>query len=257
MTAVRRIRFAVKVLARRGRQVVRLAHAGGSMIKGGTLMSVLKATGWFQDFTDEQLREIASFGRIKRIADKKLLFVQGEPLTDYFFVVDGLVHAYHQNKEGKRWIASLFASGDLFPHVGLADDESHYPANGGTITPCLLLVISRTNMQKLMLRYPVLERRLTEFLAKKSRELMNRYADSVLEPALNQLLSLLKRLASTSGTPASSGWTLIRHAMTEQDMAGYLGVTPETVSRLLNRLYREKRAKSAGRGKIYIDLERC
>ncbi|MDF2909478.1 MAG: Crp/Fnr family transcriptional regulator [Sporolactobacillus laevolacticus] len=220
-------------------------------------MSVLKAIGWFQDFTDEQLKEIESAGQIKKYAAKELLFVQGEPLTEYFYVVDGLVHAYHQNKDGKRWIASLFASGDLFQHTGLADDETRYPANGGTITACSLFMIGRANMHELMQRYPVLERRLTEFLAKKSQELMNRYADSVLEPALDQLVSLLKRLAKPSGIPAAGGWVLIPNVMTEQDMAGYLGVTPETISRLLNRLYREKRAKSAGRGKIYIDLDQC
>ncbi|MET1249409.1 Crp/Fnr family transcriptional regulator [Sporolactobacillus sp. STCC-11] len=220
-------------------------------------MSELKAAGWFQEFTDDALKQVVSMGVMKQYRAKEAVFVQGEPLTHYFFVVDGLIHAYHQNREGKKWIASLFSCGDLFPHTGLVDDENRYPANGETITPCLLFVIKREKMHELMRSYPSLERRLTQFFAKKSQELMNRYADSVLEPALVQLVSLLKRLVQQSGTKATDGWVLISTMMTEQDMAGYIGVTPETVSRLLNRLYREKRAKSAGRGKIYIDLDKC
>jgi cAMP-binding proteins - catabolite gene activator and regulatory subunit of cAMP-dependent protein kinases len=220
-------------------------------------MSELKAIGWFQNFTDDELKQVAAMGSLNQYRAKEAVFVQGETLTHYFFVVDGLVHAYHQNKDGKKWIASLFSCGDLFPHTGLVDEETQYPANSETITPCLLFAIKWEKMHELIRCYPSLERRLTQFFAKKSQELMNRYSDSVLEPALVQLVSLLKRCAQQSGVQAADGWVLISTMMTEQDMAGYMGVTPETVSRLLNRLYREKRAKSAGRGKIYIDLDKC
>ncbi len=50
MTAVRRIRFAVKVLARRGSQVARLAHAGGSMIKGGDIDVCFKSNRLVSEF---------------------------------------------------------------------------------------------------------------------------------------------------------------------------------------------------------------
>lgn len=220
-------------------------------------MSELKAIGWFQNFTDDELKQVAAMGTMKQYGTKEAVFVQGETLTHYFFVVEGLVHAYHQNKDGKKWIASLFSCGDLFPHAGLVDEETQYPANSEAITACTLLVIKREKMHELMRSYPSLERRLTQFFARKSQELMNRYADSILEPALVQLVSLLKRIALQSGAQVTDGWVLISTMMTEQDMAGYIGVTPETISRLLNRLYREKRAKSAGRGKIYIDLAKC
>ncbi|MCQ2010201.1 MULTISPECIES: Crp/Fnr family transcriptional regulator [Sporolactobacillus] len=220
-------------------------------------MSELKAIGWFQNLKDDELKQVEAMGIMKQYRAKEAVFVQGEILTHYFFVVDGLIHAYHQNRDGKKWIASLFSCGDLFPHTGLVDEENRYPANGETITPCTLFMIRREKMHELMNCFPSIERQLTQFFAKKSQELMNRYSDSVLEPALVQLVSLLKRLAQQSGVRATDGWVLISAMMTEQDMAGYIGVTPETVSRLLNRLYREKRAKSAGRGKIYIDLDKC
>ncbi|MCO7125407.1 Crp/Fnr family transcriptional regulator [Sporolactobacillus shoreicorticis] len=220
-------------------------------------MTELKATGWFQGLSQEAMNQIKSSGTFRTFQEKEIIFLQDDVLTHYFFVVNGLVRAFHQNKLGKKWIVSLFSQGDLFPHVGLADHAAVYPASAEALAPTTLFSIKQTVMQQLLHRYPVIQQQFTAFLAMKSQELINRYSDSVLEPALVQLVSLLKRLAQQSGMRVSNGWVLIPNLMTEQDMAAYIGVAPETVSRLLNRLYRERRAKSAGRGRIYIDLDKC
>ncbi|MCO7175756.1 Crp/Fnr family transcriptional regulator [Sporolactobacillus kofuensis] len=218
-------------------------------------MPELEAIGWFQGLSQEALDQIRRNGTFETFHEKEIIFLQDDVLTHYFFVVSGLVHVFHQNKLGKKWIVSLFSQGDLFPHTGLADQAAVYPASAEALAASTLFAIKQERMHELMHHYPLIQQQLTRFLAMKSQELINRYSNSVLEPALVQLVSLLKHLAQKSGVPASDGWVLIPDLMAEQDMAGYIGVTPETISRLLNRLYRERRAKSAGRGKIYIKIE--
>lgn len=230
---------------------------GTIFTKGEVRLTELKAIGWFQGLSQESLNQIESDGSFRTFHEKEIIFLQDDVLTHYFFVVSGLVHVFHQNKLGKKWIVSLFSQGDLFPHAGLADQAAVYPASAEAWTPTTLFTMEQTVMHRLLHRYPLIRQQLTTFLAKKSQELINRYSDSVLEPALVQLVSLLKRLAQQSGVHISDSWVLIPNLMAEQDIAGYIGVTPETVSRLLNRLYRERRAKFAGRGKIYIDLDKC
>nr|WP_283163344.1 Crp/Fnr family transcriptional regulator [Sporolactobacillus mangiferae] len=215
----------------------------------------MEAIGWFEGLSQAALDRITSSGSFRTFHEKEIIFLQGDALTHYFFVVSGLVQAFHQNKAGKKWIVSLFSQGDLFPHAGLADSATVYPASADALASGMLFAIKKEAMYTLMDRYPVIHQHLTRFLAMKSQELINRYSDSVLEPARVQLISLLKRLAQQSGVHVSDGWVLIPSLMAEQDMAGYIGVAPETISRLMSRLYRERLAKSAGRGKIYIRIE--
>lgn len=219
-------------------------------------MSMLQATGWLGNLTNEELNQVEKRGILKRYCAKKIIFEKDEVLNRYYYVVDGLIQAYHQNRDGRKWIVGQFSQGDLFPHTGLVGDETIYPASSKTLASSILFVIDRQAARELIHRIPSLGQWITQFLANKNQELISRFSDLVLEPALSQLVSLLKRLARQSGIQVSDGWVLIPNLMAEQDLAAYIGVAPETVSRLFRRLYRRNCAKSAGRGKIYVNFDK-
>lgn len=193
---------------------------------------------------------------MKNYQAKTLVFLKDKSLTHYFFVVKGLVAVYRQNSDGKRWIASLIGEGTFFPHMGFDQPTAVYPANAETLTECMLLVVSREDMARLMRDYPTLQEHLTQFLSEKNQELMTRCSDSLLESAAHRLAQLLRQLALQSETPAEDGWYLISDALTEENMADYIGVTQETVSRIMSRFYQDNKVKRAGRKKVYVNPEK-
>ncbi|GGL43455.1 Crp/Fnr family transcriptional regulator [Sporolactobacillus putidus] len=218
-------------------------------------MSVLRAEGWLKDQHESVLRQIESRGRLRSYQAKTLVFLKGKSLTHYFFVVKGLVAVYRQNSEGKRWIASLIGEGTFFPHIGFDRPSAVYPANAETLTECTFLIVHRKDMVCLMREYPSLQEHLTQFLSEKNQELMTRCSDSLLESAAHRLAQLLKQLALQSEAQAEDGWYLISDTLTEENMADYIGVTQETVSRIMSRFYQGNKVKRVGRKKIYVNPE--
>lgn len=114
----------------------------------------LPATGWLKELSEEALFQIETKGSFRFYQPQETVFLQEKELDNYYIVVSGLANAYHQNDEGKRWIVSLFSKGDLFPHIGLINDEHVYPANSETLSTCTLFVIRRDEMNTIFASYP-------------------------------------------------------------------------------------------------------
>ncbi|MTT31349.1 cyclic nucleotide-binding domain-containing protein [Terrilactibacillus sp. BCM23-1] len=219
------------------------------------LLIHLRPIGWLEGLSEASVQEIETKGIIKEFHAKESIFLNGEKLTHYYFVIKGSVAIYKQNEEGKKWIASLLSEGEFFPHVGFNQTKSVYPGNAEALSDSVLFVLSKQQMNTLFNKYPTIHEHLTLFLTVKNQELMTRFSNSVLETASDQLISLLKRLASESGEKVDGDWILIEHGMTVQNMAEYIGVTQETISRILHQLYRDNKAKKAGQKKICVNLK--
>ncbi len=217
------------------------------------LLIHLRPIGWLEGLSRSSLQEIETKGIIKEFHAKESIFLSGEKLKHYYFVIKGSVAIYKQNGEGKKWIASLLTDGDFFPHVGFNQTDPNYPGNAEALSDSVLFVISKQQMNTLFNQYPTIHEHLTLFLTAKNQELITRFSNSVLETASHQLVSLLKRLASQSGEKVDDDWILIEHGMTVQNMAEYIGVTQETVSRILHQLYRDNKAKKVGQKKICVN----
>ncbi|RYL92584.1 Crp/Fnr family transcriptional regulator [Sporolactobacillus sp. THM19-2] len=216
----------------------------------------LSNDGWLEGLTKEELQAVEEKGTFRSCRPRETVFYDGEKLTAYYLVVDGLISAYHQNSEGKKWVASLFSHGDLFPHVGLLNQARTYPASAETITSGTLFRLSRKAMAEILSTYPSIRAHLERFLTEKNQELMARISDSVFGTASGRLAAFLRKLVEKSGVRQTDGRYLLKLNMTEQDIAEYIGVTPETVSRILRDLYDKRAAEKAGKGKLIIRPDR-
>ena len=182
-----------------------------------------------------ELAELNRISQIKHYAHKAMLFDQGAPADGVFNLIDGVVRLYKSLPDGRRQIVGFALPGDF---LGLALLDRHGVA-AEAVTDVQACRFARTAFISYVEGRPHLLRRMYEFagheLAMAQDQMLllgRRTADEKVAAFLLQLQSRYGRIGAMSvNLPLPMG---------RQDIADYLGLTIETVSRTLTKFAREK-----------------
>jgi CRP/FNR family transcriptional regulator len=167
---------------------------------------------------------------------RSTLFIQDEPASSVFNVAEGTVRLYKLLPDGRRQIVGFALPGDF---LGLAMAD-RYGFSADAIDTVKVCRFSRTAYGAFLDQKPHLLRRLHEFathelsLAQDQMVLLGRRTAE--EKVASFLIGLRGRLARIGMTSVT-----VPLPMSRQDIADFLGLTIETVSRTFSRMAREKR----------------
>jgi len=159
---------------------------------------------------------------------------EGEAADYLFNVTDGAVKLYKLLPDGRRQITGFLFAGDF---LGIAMNEKYaYSAEAlGRVSLCRF---PRRKLEALLDEFPKLEKRL---LGMASNELVQAQDQILLlgrktaqEKIVSFLLNLSDRVVRRGGDPSP-----ISLPMGRSDIADYLGLTTETVSRTITHLKRD------------------
>ncbi len=154
------------------------------------------------------------------------IYGEGEPADYLYKVISGTVRTYKVLSDGRRQIGAFYMPGDVF---GLETADEH-TFSAEAITDSKVLVIKRSALVALAGRDNEVARQLW---ALTGREL-SRVQDHILlliKTAQERVAGFLLEMADRG-----SNGNALELPMSRQDIADYLGLTIETVSRTLTML---------------------
>jgi len=164
------------------------------------------------------------------IPSHRLIFVETEPAENLFNVTEGTVKIYKMMADGRRQVTGFLFPGDF---LGLVRSES-YAYSAETVTDATLCRFPRSRLEALLEELPNLEQRL---LGMASDELAAAQDQMLLlgrKSARERVASFLLMLSKVAGRQGHSG-SPVAIPMSRADIADYLGLTIETVSRTLTQ----------------------
>lgn len=187
-----------------------------------------------QSYSIDALRHLCPAGQqVQDVAAKELLFCEGDRTASVYEVIDGMLCTFRLMMDGRRQITGFAGPGDL---VGLAQGDSHR-FNCQAVTGARVRRISRSTLMKSAAERPEVGKRLlavaTAELASMQDYCLMLSRKSAQERVASFLLGLLYR--QTGGEDAD-GPVTVDLAMKRRDIADYLGLSVETVSRTLTAL---------------------
>ena len=199
----------------------------------------------------DELAELNRYAHPFCLGAKQNLFEQDEPSLSVYNITEGAVRRCKLLPDGRRQIIGFALPGDF---LGLSMAE-RTAFSADTLTSVSACQFSRLEFSNLVDHKPHLLRRLHSL------------ASHELSLAQDQMVILGKRTAEEKIAAFLMGlrkrWgrgshlsVMIPLPMTRQDIADFLGLTIETVSRLMTRLAREKALVIIPDGVRLLDLER-
>src|SRR5262245_29909663 len=154
------------------------------------------------------------------------IYGEGEPADYLYKVISGTVRTYKVLSDGRRQIGAFYLPGDVF---GLESGDEH-TFSAEAITEAKVLVVKRSALVALAERDSDVARQLWTLTGQELRRVQDHIL-LLIKTAQERVAGFLLEMAERR----SSG-NAIELPMSRQDIADYLGLTIETVSRTITNL---------------------
>ena len=154
------------------------------------------------------------------------IFGESDPAEYLYKVVNGAVRTYKILSDGRRQIGGFYLPGDVF---GLEFGDEH-TLSAEAVIDTKVLVVKRSTLTALAARDATVARELYALTARELRRAQERIL-LLIKSAQERVASFLLEMTDRSAVDNA-----IELPMSRQDIADYLGLTIETVSRTLTSL---------------------
>lgn len=178
------------------------------------------------------------------------LFREGDPFNAIAAVRFGTVKTYVNDADGREQVRGFFLPGEV---IGLdAISESRYPCNAVALEPVVLCRFSFPTLASLATRMPGLQQQLFRLLSHDIGNAVLLAGNHSAEDRLAAFLIGLSRRYAARGFRADR----FQLTMSRADIANYLRLAAETVSRILRRFQDERLIRVRRREIELLDLPR-
>lgn len=185
----------------------------------------------FRDLSARDRAELERTTTITSVARGRV-FYQPEDVGEVLFLIKaGRVQLYRISPEGKKLVIATLGPGTLFGEMALLGQQMHN-AFAEAVDDCSILVMSRADLERLILNRPMVGLRILEITGRRLSDAETRLQDMAFKSIPARLASLLLRLAAERDTADIVG-------LTHQDLAEIVGTYRETATQVLNDMKAE------------------
>ena len=193
----------------------------------------------FQDLSESELAEMDRQITMSSSPPGKMFYMPEDSGEVLFLLKKGRVQLYRISPNGKKLVVATLGPGAIFGEMSLVGQGMHNTF-AESASECLLCVMSRADVERLMREKPMVAFRFVEALGERLTHLETRLEDIAFKSIPARLASLLLRLAVEQG----DGMHI--NGYTHQDLGEMLGTYRETITQTLNEF------KSEG----YVEISR-
>lgn len=171
----------------------------------------------------------------RRVRAKETVFYEADPCENFYEVVRGVIGLYKLTPDGRRQVVGFAYPGQL---LGLGF-QAEYAYTAEVVSEATVCRYPRKKLERIMEECPSLGRRL---LAMTASDLVAAHDQMLLlgrKTAPEKLVTFLLRLSGMNEKRGEDPCK-VHLPMKRGDIADYLGLTTETVSRLFSRLKRAR-----------------
>jgi CRP-like cAMP-binding protein len=180
----------------------------------------------FQDLTPEEIEEIDRATTITTCRRGKILYMPEDTSEVLFLLKEGRIQLYRISPDGKKLVIATLGPGAVFGEMAFIGQGMHNSFAEAS-EDCILIVMSRNDVERMLLTKPKVALRIFEVLGRRLRRAEVRLEEIARKGIPARLASLLLQVAGDTGSDTIKGYT-------HQDLGEQIGTYRETTTQTLN-----------------------
>lgn len=183
-----------------------------------------------------------------RLRAGQTLFREGDPATRVFTLTEGSLKLYKLLPDGRRHVVGFMYPGDF---LGISMDDEH-AFSAELIEHAQFCCFTRGRFETFLRDHPLLGHELYRFAAHELSAAQQQLVLLGRKTATERLASFLLLLAERADRLAGRETNVVDFPMSRADIADYLGLTKETVSRIFSAFRADRLIRLEALNKVKI-----
>jgi CRP-like cAMP-binding protein len=193
-------------------------------------LEMVRNTALFGGLNDNLMSSLMHEAFVQRGASGETLFMQGDPVTACFILLDGWVKLYRLAEDGGEAVVSVFSRGQSFAEAAVFSMAT-YPVTAEAVTASKLLRISRDTLRQKVRENPEFALAMLTSTSAHLKQLVRQIEQLKTHTGTQRVARFLASLC-----PVDEGSCTIGLPYDKALIAGRLGMKPESLSRAFARL---------------------
>lgn len=177
------------------------------------------------------------------------IFYEDEEATGFYVIVSGRVKIFKLSADGKEQILHIFGPGEPIGEVAVFTGR-RFPANAQAMEESRVFFFPRQEFINLIQKDPSLALNMLAVLSQRLRRFSTLIENLSLKEVPARLATHLLYLSERE-----KGSNTLTLEISKNQLASLLGTIPETLSRILARMEKEKLIRSAGKKITILDRQ--
>lgn len=175
------------------------------------------------------LDAIAPHGLTRTFPAHAILINEGDSTDSLYILLSGRVKIYASSDDGRELVLSEYGPGDYFGELSI--DGERRSASIKAIEACSCRVVQGSELRQFLAEHPDFAMHLTRKLIRMVRRLTEQVRSMALQDVYGRMVRVLTELSEPVGQER-----LVRHKLTQQDIADRVGSSREMVNRVMKEL---------------------
>ena len=175
------------------------------------------------------LDAIAPHGVVRSFPAQAILINEGDATDSLYIVLSGRVKVYASSEDGRELVLSEYGPGSYFGELSL--DGERRSASIKAIEACTCRVVQGAQLRRVRHAHPDFAMHLNRKLIRMVRRLTEQLSSIALQDVYGRVVRVLTELSEPVGEER-----VLRHKLTQQDIADRIGCSREMVNRVMKAL---------------------
>lgn len=194
------------------------------------IVEALSRSEYFRGLSRGACERLAALCGVRTLGKRDVLFREQARGDAIYLLLEGRVRLHKTSPQGTETVIRTIKPGEIFAEVVLFEFD-RYPVTAEALTPVRLLAISRHDILRL-LDFSDFRNDFIRMLMRKQRYLAERLRSMAGHDVEERFFLFLREQYGEE--------PIVTLTLSKKDIAAAIGATPETLSRLLQKLRKKK-----------------